>query len=257
MILVIGGIREARILAQKLAENEQVLLSVATEYGAKLAESENYSIVWGKKDTAGFETLIQENQIDLIIDCSHPFAENVSAQIEKAAHKTSVPLLRYCRQGIQKDEDFIYRTEDFFKAAEKAESFRGGKFIFSAIGSNHIPQLVAAIPPNKLVVRVLDVPQSLEICRKYGIPESQIISARGPFSLEDNLRDFKKFPVSVLLTKDSGTAGGTKEKLEAARIMKIPVVLVSPPVSAGIQYHSLDELYQAVKEKRKEQERRD
>ena len=38
----------------------------------------------------------------------------------------------------------------------------------------------------------------------------------GPFSKRKNLIDFSKYPVGVVVSKDSGTAGGTAEKIEAA-----------------------------------------
>jgi precorrin-6A/cobalt-precorrin-6A reductase len=69
----------------------------------------------------------------------------------------------------------------------------------------------------------------MEACRLAGIDEQWIISGRGPFSKEDNLEVIRKFDIGVLVTKDSGIAGGVKDKLDAARLENCRVVIVRRP----------------------------
>lgn len=248
MILMIGGITEAAILAKRLARKYRVLLSTATEYGAEMAEDSSYQTVWGKRDADGFADLIREWGAQLIVDCSHPFAEVVSAQIAEASRMTGIPLLRYCRE--QSTENGIVRpAQNFAEAAQIAENLRGNKMVFSTVGSNHLAEIAAVIPPESIAARVLDRPESAEACQRAGIPPQQVLMARGPFSVEENLRDFGRFPVGVVLTKDSGAAGGTPEKLEAARRLGLPVVMVAPPQPMGEAYTSLDAVCQAVEQK--------
>jgi precorrin-6A/cobalt-precorrin-6A reductase len=81
----------------------------------------------------------------------------------------------------------------------------------------------------KLVVRVLGERGSLEACRSAGVPEEFIVTGRGPFSLEENRAVIRKFKIGVLVTKDTGTAGGFPDKIEAARLEKCQVVVVQRP----------------------------
>ena len=64
------------------------------------------------------------------------------------------------------------------------------------------------------------------------------MTGRGPFSLEENRRQIREFGIGVLVTKDSGHAGGTLEKLEAARSGGCRVVVVRRPVLAAVNVFS-------------------
>ncbi len=53
--------------------------------------------------------------------------------------------------------------------------------------------------------------------------------------MEDNLKTIEKYGIGVLVSKDSGEAGGLYEKIESARRMNIPVILVRrPDQEAGV-----------------------
>ncbi|MGI5894029.1 MAG: precorrin-6A reductase [Candidatus Merdivicinus sp.] len=248
MILLIGGITEATSLAEQLAKDYDVLLSVASPYGASLAQNSHYQTICGKRDAAGFVRLMEEYSIRLIVDCSHPFAEQVSKEVETAAQMSGIPLLRY-RRSLTCDpqsDRAVLRVRTFSEAAHAARQICGDKLVFSSVGANHLPELAAIIPPEQIVARVLDRPESLEVCRKVGIPPQQILAKRGPFSVEENLHDFGQFSLGVLISKDSGSAGGTPEKLEAAACMNLPVILILPPHSSADAFSSLPELIRAI-----------
>ena len=240
MILVIGGISEARILCKRLSETYQVTLSMATEYGAELAADSRYTILCGNKDAEDFRQLLQDGRYKLAIDCSHPFAENVSREIAAACEQTGTPLLRYRRKEVSYPGQHIVRVFSFQEAVEKAKELCGDKKVFLSTGSNHLADFAAAISPEQLVARVLDRPASLEICKANGVPDVQVIAKCGPFSKEENLADFSRYPVGVVVSKDSGAAGGTAEKIEAAEELGISTVLICSPVYEGVSYDSLD-----------------
>ncbi len=79
---------------------------------------------------------------------------------------------------------------------------------------------------------MLSHPGSIDTCRRAGIPGENIVSGRGPFSVEENLKVINKYGIGVLVTKDSGVAGGVPEKLEAARVAGCRVIIVQRPVES-------------------------
>ena len=50
-----------------------------------------------------------------------------------------------------------------------------------------------------------------------------------PFSKEDTLELLEKYHIAVLVSKDSGRRGSVAEKMDAAKQMDIPVVLLGAP----------------------------
>jgi precorrin-6A/cobalt-precorrin-6A reductase len=72
------------------------------------------------------------------------------------------------------------------------------------------------------------------LIRSIGAPEPPLpphhglLLARGPFALDDELALFDQYRIDAIVTKDSGGAP-TEAKLEAARRLRLPVVVVERP----------------------------
>lgn len=62
MVLVIGGISEAKVLCERLSEKYETTLSVATEYGAEFAKNGRYRVVCGKKSAEDFQRLLRSDR---------------------------------------------------------------------------------------------------------------------------------------------------------------------------------------------------
>ena len=74
-----------------------------------------------------------------------------------------------------------------------------------------------------------------------------MVAHRGPFSLEDNLVVLRQREIGIVVTKDSGEAGGLPEKLEAARRCGCQVVVVGRPQPPQGVFHSIEALKGALR----------
>jgi precorrin-6A/cobalt-precorrin-6A reductase len=100
----------------------------------------------------------------------------------------------------------------------------------------------------RIVARVLPVEASLEACREAGLADDSIIRARGPFSVEENRAALRRHGIGVLVTKDSGEAGGAPEKVEAANLEGCETIVVErPEPCSDKRYQKSGELIAALK----------
>ena len=63
-----------------------------------------------------------------------------------------------------------------------------------------------------------------------GLQPADLIAMQGPFSYELNAALLRQYRASVLVTKESGPAGGTDHKVKAAVDLGLPVVLIERSV---------------------------
>ena len=120
---------------------------------------------------------------------------------------------------------------DHAEAAEMA--FASGRPVLLTTGSRNLAPYAetarrTGVP---LAVRILDIPESLAACRAAGIPEGRVITGRGPFSVEENLAAIRRFGIGVIVTKESGRAGGIEAKLAAARQENCQVIVLRRPAT--------------------------
>ena len=165
-----------------------------------------------------------------------------------SADQLKIPYLSWIRPPIPEPDKLITSVPDHDTAAKVAFSF--GRPVLLTTGSRNLEPYVRESNATGvlLVVRVLSHPDSIEACRKAGISDENIVSGRGPFSIQENLSIIKQFGIGVLVTKDSGVAGGVPEKLEAAHRAGCRVVLVQRPAkSSGAQgFSDVSELVQEL-----------
>ena len=109
-ILIFAGTTEGRELAEHLAgAGVHCTVSVATEYGAQiLGPGKGRTVLQGRLTQEQMEFLIREEDYICVVDATHPFATDVSAQIRKACEAAGVPYLRLARdtEGELPDSGF-------------------------------------------------------------------------------------------------------------------------------------------------------
>ncbi len=248
MILLLGGTAETASLASGLAAaGLRVLVSTATDMPLDIGDHPNISRRSGNLDAAGMAQLVKEQHVAAIVDVAHPYAAQVRNTVQKVASELKLPYFRWLRASTLHESDSVRLEPDHRRAAKAAFSL--GRPVLLTTGSRNLkPYVDEARKTNVLLIaRVLSHPTSIEACRAAGLAEENIVTGRGPFSVEENLDVIRRFNIGVIVTKDSGPAGGVPEKIEAARLSGCRVVVVQRPEESGAPaFNRIEDLVDAL-----------
>ena len=223
-IFLIAGTEDGRKLAEFLSgKNFDVTASVVSDYGRKLLESCAAVKINDKPlDRDELEKILREENFNFLVDASHPYAKNISANAIAAATAAKIFYVRYERAEIIFDYEKIFCVESYEAAAVKASQL--GKNIYLTTGSRNLKIFVDLLKDCNLTARVLPTAEVLSQCENFGLTPKQIVAMQGPFSTELNAELFKHARAEVIVTKNSGQIGGADTKLAAAKILNLPVV---------------------------------
>jgi precorrin-6A/cobalt-precorrin-6A reductase len=156
-----------------------------------------------------------------VVDATHPFAAQMSANAEQACSSTSVPRVRLQRPAwIEQDGDRWHRVPDL-DAAAGALADLGARRVLLTTGRQEL-QPFAGLTSTWFLVRAVDAPDP------QPLPDAEVLLDRGPFTFDAELGLLRDYGIDALLTKDSGGAA-TAPKMEAARTLAIPVIVVDRP----------------------------
>jgi precorrin-6A/cobalt-precorrin-6A reductase len=223
-ILILGGTHEAFQLAEQLAA--QGGIAFISSLAGRTREPR---MPKGQVRTGGFggaeglARYLRTERITHLVNATHPFAAQISANAVAAADAVGIPLLRLLRPAwtARQDDRWVAARH----AAEAAELCRreGGR-IFLTLGSGELDAFTG-IHNAHFLVRMIDAPERLPL------HDYRVITARGPFSLQDELRLLAEHHIGLIVAKNSG-GEATYAKIDAARRMGLPVVMVERPAIA-------------------------
>ncbi|MFF0386638.1 cobalt-precorrin-6A reductase [Streptomyces sp. NPDC004286] len=225
-VLILGGTTEARHLATALAARPglRVTTSLAgrvTRPGAVDGEVR----VGGFGGVAGLADWLRAHRVTALVDATHPFAERITANAAESARLTGVPHAVLRRPGWDVDDDWC-SVASLEEAARLVP--RLGQRVFLSTGRLGLAAF-SDLTDTQFVVRSVEPPDPPLP------PHCELLLARGPFSLADELDLLRAHRIDVLVTKDSGGAA-TAPKLAAARALSLPVVVVRrPELPSGVR----------------------
>lgn len=232
-VILFGGTTEGRRLYQQLrAHGLEVMLRVATDYGASLMAEDSESgagagtVVSGRLSEDGMLELLVAHKPEAVVDATHPYAVVVTQNLRSACEMADIPYLRLSRAKSRTDG---LRSFETVEAAVQWLDQRPGR-ILSTIGSKEMKQLTRLRDfKTRVYARILPLPEAVTAAVALGFKGSHLICMQGPFSVEMNLAMLRQYQCNFLLTKDSGANGGFEEKLAAARESGVQVILVGRP----------------------------
>jgi precorrin-6A/cobalt-precorrin-6A reductase len=236
VILLLGGTSDTDPIARALASRGQkVLVSTVTDCPLTLMSHPLIQKRAGAFDEDLLRRLLRARRIVAVVDATHPYAEIIGPLSRRVAAECTIPYFRFMRPETRFGTPKTLHTDGHQAAARIGCSFN--KPILLTIGSKNVGPYVQAARENdiSLDIRVLDRSDSIDACLEHGVRLENIVAVKGPFTVEDNLALIHRFNIGVLVTKESGEAGGMKEKVEATRRSGGYLVVVDRPRFVGLK----------------------
>jgi len=219
-LLILGGTTEAAELAARAAEIPH--LDVISSLAGRTQQPNNPSgivRIGGFGGAAGLTNYLQDHQIDLLIDATHPFAAQISWNAATAADCVSIPRLSIVRPAWRPEPHWINVESNEAAAAILPDL---AQRIFLTIGRQELSTF-AHLTQLWFLMRMIDPPVA-----GTPIPPGEVLLARAPFSVEQERSWMQDYEIQAIVSKNSG-GDATVSKLIAARELKLPVVMVQRP----------------------------
>lgn len=223
-ILILGGTREAVQLAQRL-HGQAGLQTISSLAGRTRTPHmpPGEVRVGGFGGPAGLRDYLAREQIDLLIDATHPFAERMRGNAIQASGESGVPLLRLERSAWQQQPGDRWLVVNSVEDAAKAAAEHGRR----AFLTTGVKELTAfrGLEPVWFLVRLVDPPKDPLPLHHY-----ELILGRGPFGAADEETLMRQHRIDLLISKESG-GESTYGKIAAARTLGIPVIMIRRPAT--------------------------
>ncbi|MFP6560718.1 cobalt-precorrin-6A reductase [Paraburkholderia sp. B3] len=233
-LLLLGGTGDALQIARRLAPRHVYSLAGLGRVPKDLACEVR---VGGFGGAEGLARYLSEARIDLVVDATHPYAAQISANAANACAEAGVPHWALRRAPWQPQAGDDWRFVDGWSGAMAAlASFERPLFTLGREPLAHLNE----VPLHQCwTIRCLEA--------HPGHARARVIDARGPFTPEGERELFASAHIDVVVSKNSGGAA-TEAKLGVARERGLPVVMLRRPVlpAAVREFDSAEDLLAAL-----------
>jgi precorrin-6A/cobalt-precorrin-6A reductase len=245
-LLLLGGTGEAAALARLLDARWGARLDVRN---ALAGRTENPGRLPGIVRIGGFggadglRRYLVEEAIDLVIDATHPFADQIARHAQIATEAAAVPRLKLLRPPWRRDPlDRWIEVEDVAGAAAvlprlpgaRGSACRAGRRVFLSLGSQDIAAFAGL--DGFFLLRTIDA-----LRQPPPFADCVALTGRGPFSIAGEEALLRAHRIAILVSRASGGAD-TEAKTIAARRLGLPVVMIRRPVpQPGARVESVEE----------------
>ncbi|WP_299846336.1 cobalt-precorrin-6A reductase [uncultured Roseovarius sp.] len=235
-LLLLGGTTEATALARALAEAG---IRGTVSFAGRVARPVRQPLpqrVGGFGGIDGLVRYLQAKQITHLVDATHPFAAQMSANAVAACTTLGVPHLALTRPAWQRQiGDNWINVPDIAGAAAALNRPRAN--VMLAVGRMHLAEF-APNPQHRYLLRLVDPPDA-----PLPLPETEVIVARGPFSEADDLALMQTHEIQVVVSKNAGGIGAYS-KIAASRTLGLPVIMISrPSLPARQEVGTVDQVF--------------
>ncbi|MBE9206444.1 cobalt-precorrin-6A reductase [Nostoc sp. LEGE 06077] len=233
-VLILGGTGEAAELSARIAtiDGIEAIASFAGRTREPLLPSGEVRI-GGFGGVEGLVEYLRQMKIDILIDATHPFANQISYNAAAAAKEVEIPRLMLIRPAWEKvTGDRWIEVESNSAAADILKN--QAKRVFLTVGRQELSTF-AHLQDIWFLMRMIDPPGKDAL-----VPPGMILCDRGPFVLENERQILIQHNIDTIVSKNSG-GDATYAKIIAARELGVQVVMVKrPDIPAGEKVPDVD-----------------
>jgi precorrin-6A/cobalt-precorrin-6A reductase len=233
--LILGGTGDANQLAGTLL---RAGIDAVYSYAGRTRIPLGHALptrIGGFGGVEGLAEFIRHENITHVIDATHPFAAEMSRNAVEACAATNIPLIALERAPWKKMHGDKWIDVPEINAAVAALPDRR-VHVFLAIGRQHLAPF-AAKPQHAYTLRFVDSPDG-----RLPLPDAAVIISRGPFTFSGDRELMRERNIEWLVARNSGSAGA-RAKIDAARDLGIPVIMIArPELPVRRQAQSIEEV---------------
>ena len=168
----------------------------------------------------GLAQWLRDQRITHVIDATHPFAAQISANAALACAAAGVALIALQRPEWTAGAGDRWTHVPDMEAAAAALPAQPAR-VFLAIGRQGLSPFLNR-PGHSYLLRLVDPPAAPPL------PGATVVVDRGPFTEAGDRALMQEHGIQIVVAKNAG-GDGARAKLAAARQLGLPVVMVAPP----------------------------
>ena len=221
-LLLLGGTHEAAALARALDGDPRI----ATTYSLA-GRTRRPAPMPGTVRSGGFggpealASYLRSERFGLLVDATHPYATTISTHAAAACEQAGVPRLVLHRAPWRRGPGD--RWVDAADPAEAARALPGlGERVLLTVGSRGLAPFLD-VPGVRFVVRAVEPPAAALDPERF-----EVVLDRGPFNVAAERRLLEARAIDAIVSRNSG-GSAARAKLEAARALGLPVVMIARP----------------------------
>ena len=224
-VLLLGGTTEASALAGMLARDPRFSATLSLAGVTRTPALPAIACrIGGFGGIDGLHDWLLSERIEALVDATHPYAVQMSRHGAIAAARAGIPRLRIDRPA------WTAQAGDRWTAVADADAAAASlgavpRRVLLTVGSKALLPFRQA-PMHHYLVRCIDAPDPSLLP-----PRAELLLARGPFTLDAETTLLAERRIELLVSKNSG-GGATAPKLEAARRLGLPVLMIDRPAAA-------------------------
>lgn len=225
-VLLLAGTSDARMLAQLLhGAGVQTMASFAgaTDRPKSLPVPSRIGGFGGGKAQLDY---LQSGEFDVIVNATHPFAAAISERTARLAKQLGLPCLRLLRPPWQAAP--LDKWHEIAAPRMAADHIPPGARVFLATGRKTLADF-DNLAGRHLICRVIDPPKAA-----FPYANGAYLQGRPPFDIDAEIATFRQHRIDWLVVKNAGGAA-SRAKLDAARQLRLPVLLLKRPEPVGYQ----------------------
>lgn len=254
MLGFILGTSEGRKIVSLINKyTNDIAVSTATAYGGELLKEFNIKVLNTKPlNKEEMVNWIKINKIDVLVDASHPYAEEVTKTALECANVLNIQYVRYERKGALENinDENIIRVKDYDEAIGIIKNVDGN--VLNTTGGNNVSKFLNLDFEYRIIHRILPSPKVLDKIVEAGISIKNIIAMQGPISYELEKAFIHQYNAKAILTKDSGIEGGVLEKYKAVKESNIKLIVIEKPkFNYDLEFNNEENLIQYLIKKYK------